>query len=404
MNGGGRLRVAVIGAGPIGLEAALAATEAGYDVTVFESANRPAGNIRAWGHVRMFSPWEMNVSDRMRRHLAASGVPFDVDETRCPTGTEFVEALIDPLWARSAAASALETDSRVVSVGREGLLKNEEIATEERARHPFRLLIESSDGRERVERADVVLDCSGTYHNPNTLGDAGIPAPGERGAGHRITRRIPDLATEGDEWVGRTVLLAGSGHSAQTAARGLASLGDDAPGTRVLWVVRSENPDWGAVADDALEARRDLTGSAEAIGSGGSSVVEPRLGSVVDAVGPANGSVRIRLRTADGSPEEVEVDRVLSLTGAVGDHEIYRQLQVHECYATSGPMKLSAALLGDSGGDCLEQASHGVDTLKSPEPSFFLLGQKSYGRNNTFLLTVGWGQVAEVFQELAKSR
>src|SRR4029078_9472318 len=108
------------------------------------------------------------------------------------------------------------------------------------------------------------------------------------------------------------------------------------------------------------------------------------------------------LRTAAGS-ERIAVDRILALTGAVGDHRLYRQLQVHECYATCGPMKLSAALFaaGGLGGDCLQQAAHSVDTRTNPEPRFFLLGAKSYGRNNSFLLRVGWEQVAEVMTELA---
>ena len=106
--------------------------------------------------------------------------------------------------------------------------------------------------------------------------------------------------------------------------------------------------------------------------------------------------------------EEVEVDRILALTGSVGDHMLYRQLQVHECYATSGPMKLAAALLGEAGGsaDCLTQTSHGAETLVNPEPGFFLLGSKSYGRNSTFLMRVGWQQVEEVFglmEEVASS-
>ena len=100
------------------------------------------------------------------------------------------------------------------------------------------------------------------------------------------------------------------------------------------------------------------------------------------------------------------VDRVLALTGKVGDHQLYRQLQVHECYATSGPMKLAAALLGAGGsaggGDCLQQTSQGADTLKNPEPGFFILGSKSYGRRNDFLMRVGWQQVGEVFELLGE--
>ena len=59
-----------------------------------------------------------------------------------------------------------------------------------------------------------------------------------------------------------------------------------------------------------------------------------------------------------------------------------------------------AQVLADSGADCLAQTGHGIDTLRSPEPGFFLLGSKSYGRNNTFLLQVGYEQVSDVFADL----
>jgi hypothetical protein len=59
-------------------------------------------------------------------------------------------------------------------------------------------------------------------------------------------------------------------------------------------------------------------------------------------------------------------------------------------------MKHSAALLGDAAGDCLEQQSHGPETLTNPEPDFFILGAKSYGRNSQFLMRIGWAQVDDV--------
>jgi len=94
--------------------------------------------------------------------------------------------------------------------------------------------------------------------------------------------------------------------------------------------------------------------------------------------------------------DEVEVDHIVALTGFVPDAGIYRQLQVHECYATGAPITLSAALLGAEAADCLDQDSHGVDVLRSPEPNFFILGMKSYGRVSSFLLKVGYQQVNEV--------
>ena len=394
-------RLAILGAGPIGLEAALAAAEADLPFTVYEAAAEPAGHVADWAHVRLFTPWSLSVSPRQRRHLAALGAEPPADDHVCPTGAELRERVLLPIASSPAIAPHLRLGARVRAVGRQGLLKHEEIATAARAGHPFRLLVEEG-GEERIESAEVVLDCTGTWSSPNTLGDGGIPAPGEEQLAARIVRRIPDLAREGAQWAGRTVLLVGAGHSAQTAARDLADFAATAPGTRVLWALRSESPAFGARIDDPLPERSRLAAAAAALAGGASPAVWAYRGVAVDRLADADGKVKVTLRKTVGEPQEVTVDRVLSLTGAVGDHRLYRQLQVHECYATCGPMKLSAALFAAAGGsDCLQQTTHGVEALKSPEPRFFLLGQKSYGRNNSFLLRVGWEQVAEVMAELA---
>ena len=65
-------------------------------------------------------------------------------------------------------------------------------------------------------------------------------------------------------------------------------------------------------------------------------------------------------------------------------------------------MKLSAALLGAAGGDCLEIPEFGPETLVNPEPGFFVVGAKSYGRNSQFLLRNGWAQVDDVMGLLAR--
>ena len=388
-----RPRLAILGAGPTGLEAALAAAESGLDYTLYEAATGVAGHVRAWGHVRVFTPWDMNVSPRARAALGdatPSGAAL-------PTGDELAERLYAPLAATRVVAPHLALGTRVLAVSRDRLLKSDEIGTGRRAGRPFRLLVER-DGEEHVEHADVVIDATGTYGNPNALGDGGIPAPGERAAAAagRIDRHLPDLASDSERWAGRTVLLTGAGHSAQTAARALAGLARDAAGTRVVWAVRAHEPGWGAVADDPLPARAELSAPAAELAAGASDAVELRRGTVCDALAlRSDGRLDVTLRNGDA--ETVAVDRVLALNGGVGDHSLYRQLQVHECYATAGPMKLAATLLAAGGGDCLAMPAAGADALTNPEPGFFILGAKSYGRNAQFLLRVGWQQVDDVF-------
>jgi len=384
-------RVAIVGAGPIGLEAALAAVQHGADVTVFERAPTAAGHVRRWGHVRLFTPWDMTVSPRMRAVLGERAPAGSA----LPTGGELADELLEPVAACAALRGCVRNRTTVVAIAREGLLKQEEIGSDARARRPFRLLVRSHLGDESIEQADVVIDASGTYGNPNRLGDGGIDAVNERAFENRITRTLQPLGP----MAGSTILLTGSGHSAQHAARELAEMARHAPDTRVLWALRRAEADFGAVPGDPLPERAALNRVAAEIAAGASESVRVLPGRVAESLeGTPGGRVRVTLR--NGADDAVEVDHIVALNGGQPDATLYRQLQVHECYASLGPMNLSAALLGSESGDCLAQGPHGAHTLRNPEPGFFILGAKSYGRNSEFLLRVGWQQVDDVFGEL----
>ena len=376
------VRIAVLGAGPTGLEAALAAHQRGWDVTLYEQAAHIAGHVRQWSHVRLFTPWSMNVSPRAQAVL-------DLPEGgACPTGAEYA----DHLDRLAALLPDVRLSTTVHQVAREGLSKNEQIGSDLRGALPFRLLVTGPDGVERLDRADVVLDCTGTYSQPNPTGDGGIPAVGERALADRIVRGIPAVDAG---WVGRSVLLVCAGNSAQTVARDLVGVG-----ALLTWAVRKSAPSWGAVADDVLPDRAALVASSRRIAAGHEPGARVRTGAVVESFAERGEQVAVGLRDESGATSEVLVDVVVSMTGSVGDNALYRQLQVHECYATDGPITLAASLMSAAGGDCLAQTSAGVDVLRNPEPRFFILGSKSYGRTNSFLLRVGWEQVAEVFDAL----
>jgi hypothetical protein len=63
-------------------------------------------------------------------------------------------------------------------------------------------------------------------------------------------------------------------------------------------------------------------------------------------------------------------------------------------------MRLAAALLSQGSADCLAVGGQGAEALLNPEPGFFILGSKSYGRNSSFLLRAGFEQVRDVFRLL----
>ena len=107
--------------------------------------------------------------------------------------------------------------------------------------------------------------------------------------------------------------------------------------------------------------------------------------------------MQVEIENAQAQRRQIAADEVLALVGYRPDRSLYEELQVHECYASQGPMKLAAVLLGETSADCLAQTSPGGETLKNPEPGFFILGAKSYGRNSRFLLKIGHEQIGEVF-------
>ena len=67
------LPIAIIGAGPVGLAAAAHLLARGETPVVFEAGDAVAQSLRAWAHVRMFSPWGFNVDQAAAALLAAAG-------------------------------------------------------------------------------------------------------------------------------------------------------------------------------------------------------------------------------------------------------------------------------------------------------------------------------------------
>ncbi len=276
----------------------------------------------------------------------------------------------------------------MLHVGRDRLAKLD-LPGGPRERHPFRILIDSPTG-ESVVRADTVIDCTGTYGNSNWMGNGNIPAVGERGLRKRIDYTSQDIAGADHEgFAGRRVLLVGAGHSAATALELLTGL----EGTTVVWVVRSNHDQpLTTFVDDPLPERDRLSQLANRIAREGHPAVELHGGTVVEALAHGGSGFEVTL-SKNGVCSAVAVDRILAHVGYEPDNSIYRELQVHECYASLGPMKLATTLLAANSADCLAQSSAGPESLRNPEPGFFILGAKSYGKNSNFLIRTGLEQI-----------
>lgn len=386
-------RIAILGAGPIGLEAALYARSLGFPVTVYERG-RLAEYVRWWGHLRMFSPFGMNSTPLGRHTLRMIHLPAEND---CITGLDYINAYLTPLASCDLLKDCIRPGTAVVLVGRSGYLKDESPGDPKRGERPFRLLIRQGD-TERIEEADIVLDCTGTYASPRWLGEGGIPALGELSTRQHIAYWLDDvLGEKRSHYAGKSILLVGSGYSAATSAVLLATLAEAHPEMWVVWLARGpRRQPLPRIPNDPLKERDRLAVRANSLATRGDGNVEFHAQSVIQSIEWHNQVFKVTGRVA-GKERTWEVDRLIANVGYAPDTTLFRELQVHECYTTQGPMALATALHKHGGSDGLTITGIGAQALRTTEPNFYILGAKSYGRNSQFLLRTGFEQVRDVF-------
>ena len=377
------LPIAVIGAGPVGLAAAAHLAERGLPFVVLEAGGRPGSSVREWGHVRLFSPWRYDIDPAAAKLLADAGWSRP-DDGRLPTGAELADEYLRPLAELQNLKPFIRYAAGVAAITRDGF---DRLRTAGRAEAPF--LIRLASGEDL--RARAVIDASGTWDTPNVLGANGIPAHGEDSAEAYVSSALPDvLGRDRDQFEGRRVLVVGAGHSAANTLLSLAEL----PGTSVTWAIRSGSPfrTYGGEADDALPARGALGSRLrEHVESGAITLLTgfgiQRLAEVEDGVEVSGGTRR------------VVVDRIVSATGFRPDHTIVSELRL-DLDPIMGSTRALAPLIDPNEHSCGTVPPHGVDELTQPEPGYFAIGVKSYGRAPTFLLATGYEQARSVVAAL----
>jgi thioredoxin reductase len=388
-------RIVVLGAGPIGLEAALYARTLDLPVRVFERG-RVGEHLMRWGHLQLFSPFGMNTTTLGRAAIKAANPRHEFpEEGTCITGKQHMAAYLDPLSKSEALRDCIKTDTTVLHISRRGLLKEEDAGDASRGRQPFRLLVRQGKERERVEEADVILDCTGTYARHRWFGDGGIPAIGESAASQFIAYGLEDiLGDRRNVYAGKNTLVVGAGYSAATTVCNLATLAEKHPDTWVIWLARGANTlPIKRIANDPLRERDRLAMRANMLATRSDGNVEFHPQSVIEAIDTAGADkgFKVAIRTA-GKLTTRDVERVIANVGYTPDTDLYRELQIHECYASLAPMKLASSLLARRGPD-----GPGAEALRNPEPNYFILGAKSYGRDSSFLLRFGFEQVRDLF-------
>ena len=390
------LAIAVIGGGPVDLAAAAHLIARGLPVKVYEAGSQVGSNVRDWGHVRVFTPWRYCVDQSATTLLKRYGWRLPAAD-QCPTGAELVSGYLEPLAATAELAAVIETNARVTAISRQGVDK---VVSHGRETRPFVLAVASKNGVRR-DLARAIIDASGTWTTPNPLGASGVPALGEAEFADRIAYGIPDiLGRDRHVYAGRKTLVVGSGHSAANALLELAQLAETDPRTSFLWATRS--PDLARIFSggdaDQLPARGELGADARALVDSGR--VTLLTGFAAVALHKQRTGIVIEGETTEGLRRIGPIDRIIAATGQRPDLSLTRELRLDldpwlESAKALGP------LIDPNVHSCGSVPPHGHRELSHPEPGFYTVGIKSYGRAATFLLLTGYEQVRSIAAAIA---
>lgn len=387
--------VAVIGTGPVGLAAAAHLAQRGIPFEVFEASAQVAANFQSYRQVRLFSPWRYNVDRAARELLVATGWQAP-DEDLLPTAGELVDSYLEPLARSHALAPHIHYATRVIAISRMGFDKAK---TAGREHADFVLRLQTRDGL-REQRARAVIDASGTWSQPNPLGSHGLPAIGEVEARERIAYGMPDiLGADRARYAGRKVLVAGAGHSAAGNLLALATLAQQAPGTRLAWAVRGKDLRrlFGGGENDGLPARGELGLRLRQLVEQGQ--VEMHLGFGIREIVRTSDGLRILADDAQ-LPAIERIDQIVAATGSRPDLSITRELRLRLDPALESTEAL-APLIDPNVHSCGTVRPHGHRELAHPETNFYVIGAKSYGRAPNFLMVTGYEQARSVVAALA---
>jgi hypothetical protein len=196
------------------------------------------------------------------------------------------------------------------------------------------------------------------------------------------------------------VLVVGAGHSAAGSLLALAQLAEAYPKTSIVWVTRGSNLTrvFGGGEADGLQARGQLGMRLKALRDSGA--LELRQNFRIEQLEEVDGRIRVTGEPVGGATPVIDgIDRIICAAGARPDLALTRELRVrHDPWLES--TDALAPLIDPNEHSCGTVRPHGHNELAHPEPGYYAVGAKSYGRAPNFLMATGYEQVRSVVAAL----
>ncbi len=274
--------VAVVGGGPLGVEAALYARFLGYFVMLFDQ-HKLGDHWLAWGDAAMRAAdgqpatWcDVTSSLGLAALEAQSGEAAVPDPTAPVSCRQYVNDYLLPVARTDLLYESTHIHSRVTSISRCRCSLDDQASPATRAEREFRLLIDAANRGEYSQLADVVLDCSGRPARRGLASGGGL-AVGEIACRPHMHDGKRDVIGKHRRWfAGQHCVLFGNDVSACANAVELSELAAQVAGTRVSWVVpKRRGGSWQLAPELAAAGYATLREQAAALLAGDHPAVVP---------------------------------------------------------------------------------------------------------------------------------
>ncbi|MEO8268616.1 MAG: hypothetical protein ABI557_02780 [Aureliella sp.] len=377
--------IAVIGAGPVGVEAALYARFLGYDVLLFDS-RRVGHRQLAWGDRTLGQTWGELTSPLGLAALTAQGTDNDfpssggsgeepLEQSTHVSYRQYVEQYLIPVARTDLLYESVQVNSPVTSISRTSCGGDPSIANERRAEQEFRMLIDSRQRGEYTQLVDIVLDCSGLAR-PLGLASGGGLAIGESTAqAGMLSGRVDILGKHRGRLAGKHALLFGRDEEACGNAIDLAQLARAVPGTRATWILPKKFGDRDAsfispnAAAEFVATARKLADNEDI----DSPVVSLSAWGIEAVQVDTESGWRVRLQISE--------EETLDIQGA----------ELINCQTTQCDWSFTQALP--------HVQRQGEDGLTG-EPNYYVLGQKAVGVDERCTMQQAFEQIKKSFARI----
>jgi|GEM_PF-710304 len=387
----------IIGAGPIGIEAAVLAKQNNYSVLIIEQGDCIGYNMSKFSHLDMFAPCDYTYSP-FGVELLVKHNKFIKSEKKYFQTATYVENYLKPLV--DEASLEIQFNTKVQKIGKSKIAKTD-LVGKNRSKFPFKTLCISNNEEEFIY-SKYLIDASGVYENPLACGDGRIEAINESKYKNEIFYHSIDQLDYRKYCLGKTNLLVGNSYYMARNIETIMGLLDQDKETNFIYLNESGlKPYVTNLKEDIFQKRVNIINKVNHFLNTPNPQLQLFSKYTIIKIDKKNEQFEVILQN-DHHTKTISVDNIISNCGFKADNKLYEELQVHECYASHSPMNLAAATLQNTIDFKLTPTALKYETLVNPEPNFYILGSKSYGRNQGFSIHIGIGQIIELFAHLTK--